>query len=106
MCASVMLLVGVSPVTVNAKDAVPPVMAFDESRVGVIVIVADPAAADSALVIAGTSCAAVIAAVNTSGALDGAAGASSSHAATPNTHAVSRSTPHRFIDPPVKVLRL
>src|SRR5688500_20244509 len=104
MCDRVMLLVGVSPVTVNAKANVPPVMALLASRVGVKVIVAVPVPPDSALLTGGTSFAARRSATNTSGWFVGAAGLlSSSHAAAPNAHAASRSTPHRFIVPPVAV---
>src|SRR5688500_5515773 len=102
MCARMMLLVFVSPVTVNAKSNVPPVMAPLLSRVGCSVIVAVPVAPVSPPPTAVVSCAAVIFAVNTSGAFDGAAGLSSSQATAPNTHAAARtSAPHRFIVPPV-----
>jgi hypothetical protein len=102
MCARVMLLVGVRPVTVNAKSNVPPVIALLASRVGVNVTVAVPVPPDSGPVIAGTSFAARKSATKTSGAFDGAAGLlSSSHATAPIAHAASKSTPHRFIVPPV-----
>src|SRR5687768_14889157 len=59
--------------TVKAISTVPPVMALALSRVGVMVIRASPVAADSALVIGGTSLAAANVAVNTIGWFDGAA---------------------------------
>ena len=88
MCAIVIRLVGVNPVKLQANVVVAEVIVPAESRVTFNVIVTVPLAVFSALVIGGTSLAAVSADVNTNvvGGPVGPAGSSSEHEALPSAH--------------------